>query len=346
MIHGDRARTGAGRRRLRARAAREKDTMKKSISSVATVGLAMCLGLAAPHRAGAQSSDPATRFVEVAGGYRLVPNITYLRAGGVDLRLDLYQARGAGPTPVLMYIHGGGWTNGSKESSALTFLPYLEMGWSVVNVEYRMADVAHAPAAVEDCRCALRWIYRNAEQYNFDVDRIVVTGNSAGGHLSLTTGMLPASAGLDRQCPGDRNRTWSTGTTSMAELKVAAIINWYGITDVVGLMQGPPGSSGNFTEAWLGSRSDRGEIARRVSPLTHVRAGLPPVLTIHGDSDPIVPYDHGVRLHQALDGAGVPNRLITVEGGGHGGFPMDENIRIYETIRQFLRQHQVMPASN
>ena len=346
MIHGGGTRTGAGGWRLRAGTAREKDTMKKSIPSVAAVGLATCLGLAAPQLATAQSSDPATRFVEVAGGYRLVPNITYLRAGGVDLRLDLYQARGAGPTPVLMYIHGGGWTNGSKESSALTFLPYLEMGWSVVNVEYRMADVAHAPAAVEDCRCALRWIYRNAEQYNFDVDRIVVTGNSAGGHLALTTGMLPASAGLDRQCPGDRNRAWSTGTTSMAELQVAAIINWYGITDVVGLMQGSPGSSGNFAEAWLGSRSDRAEIARRVSPLTHVRAGLPPVLTIHGDSDPIVPYDHGVRLHQALDGAGVPNRLITVEGGGHGGFPIDENIRIYQTIRQFLQQHQVMPASN
>ena len=320
--------------------------MNKNIVSVAVVSLAICLGLAAPQIATAQSSDAATRFVEVAAGYRLVPNITYLRAGGVDLRLDLYQARSAGPAPVLMYFHGGGWTNGSKEGSALTFLPYLEMGWSVVNVQYRLADVAHAPAAVEDCRCALRWIYRNAELYNFDVDRIVVTGNSAGGHLALTTGMLPASAGLDRQCPGDRNRAWSTGTTSIAELQVAAIVNWYGITDVVDLMQGPPGSSGNFTEAWLGSRSDRAEIAQLVSPLTHVRAGLPPVLTIHGDSDPIVPYDHGVRLHQALDGAGVPNRLLTVEGGGHGGFAIDENTRIYEAIREFLQQHRVMPASN
>ena len=73
----------------------------------------------------------------------------------------------------LIYYPGGGWTNGTKESSALTFLPYLEMGWNVANVEYRMADVAHAPAAVEDCRCALREVYRNAERYNFDVDRIM-----------------------------------------------------------------------------------------------------------------------------------------------------------------------------
>ena len=179
---------------------REGETMSTRHTRAAAVGLALLLGLVTPPLADAQTVDSATRFVDVAGAYRLVPNITYLRAGGLDLKLDVYQARGAGgPNQTLMYIHGGGWTNGNKEGSALTFLPYLEMGWNVVNVEYRMADVAHAPAAVEDCRCALRWIHRNAEQYNFDLDRIVVTGNSAGGHLSLTTGMVPASAGLDRQ---------------------------------------------------------------------------------------------------------------------------------------------------
>ncbi|HIE92832.1 MAG TPA: hypothetical protein EYQ83_08195 [Acidobacteria bacterium] len=105
-------------------------------------------------------------------------------------------------------------------------------------------------------------------------------------------------------------------------------------------MHGPPGSSGNFTEAWLGSRSDRAEVAARVSPLTYVRSDMPPVLTIHGDADPIVPYDHAVRLHRALDGARVPNQLVTVPGGGHGGFSRDESVRIYETIRAFLREHR------
>ena len=305
---------------------------------------AAALAGAAVLPAAAQTTDAAAKFVQVASSYRLTPNVTYLRAGGVDLALDVYRAPGAGPHPTLLYIHGGGWTNGSKEASALTFLPWLEMGWNVVNAEYRMADDAHAPAAVEDCRCALRWIYRNAAQYGFDLDRIVVSGNSAGGHLALTTGMLPASAGLDRQCPGDRRRTWTTGATSTAELKVAAIVNWYGITDVVDLMQGPPGTSGNFTEAWLGSRPDRGEVAARVSPLTWVRPGQPPVLTIHGDADSIVPHAHAVRLHEALDRAGVPNRLLTIEGGGHGGFGLEENLRIHETIRSFLQAHGLGPA--
>ena len=329
------------------------------------IGVALLLGVWTPNLAGAQTAaerfemamrggprgarvlDAATKFVHVANGYRLVPNITYLRAGGLDLKLDVYQPRAAtAPSPTLFYIHGGGWTNGSKEISALTFLPYLEMGWAVVNLEYRMADVAPAPAAVEDCRCALRWVYRNAEQYNFDLDKLVVTGNSAGGHLALTTGILPESAGLDRQCPGNRRRTWSTGTTSTEELKVAAIINWYGITDVVDLIHRTPGPSGSFTEAWLGGTNDREEIAKRVSPLTYVRQGLPPILTIHGDADPIVPYDHGVRLHEALDEAGVPNELVTVPGGGHGGFTDAENVQIYTAIRDFLSTHSVLTATS
>ena len=316
-------------------------------SSFPALGLAAALGLGAPLPAGAQTDDAAEAFVRVATGYSLTPNITYHRASGRDLTLDVYRPRGAGArNPTVIYFHGGGWTNGSKEASALTFLPYLQMGWSVVNVAYRLADAAHAPAAVEDCRCALRWVYRNAEQFNFDVDRIVVTGNSAGGHLSLTTGMLPASAGLDRQCPGDRRRTWTTGATSTAELKVAAIVNWYGITDVLDLLERGPGTSGNFTEAWLGSRTDREEVARRVSPTNYVNGDTPPVLTVHGDADSITPYDHATRLHELLDAAGVPNELVTIQGGGHGGFSPAENQRIYAAIRAFLGAHVPGMASN
>ncbi len=311
--------------------------------SVVTISVMLFVGLGASTLAGAQAAADAKTFVQVASGYRVIPNLTYLRAGGVDLQLDVYHPLGlTNPNPTLIYFHGGGWTNDNKESSALAFLPYLEMGWTVVNVEYRLADAAHAPAAVEDCRCALRWVYRNAEQYKFDLDKLVVTGTSAGGHLALTTGMLPESAGLDRHCPGTRRRVWSTGTTSTEELKVAAIINWYGITDVVDLIERIPGASGSYTEAWLGSSSDRKQVAKRVSPLTYVRQESPPVLTVHGDADPIVPYAHGVSLHKALEEAGVPNKLVTVPGGGHGGFSDEERARIYTAIRDFLSTHVVV----
>lgn len=285
-----------------------------------------------------------SEFVQVANDYLIFPNITYIRASGEDLKLDVYQPREmTGPNATLVYFHGGGWTSSSKESVSLAFLPYLEMGWTVVNVEYRLANVAHAPAAVEDGRCALRWIYRNAEEYGFDLNAIVVSGTSAGGHLALTTGMLPESAGLDRQCPGNRRRIWYSGTTSTEELKVAAIVNWYGITDVVDMLDRPPGPGGSYTEAWLGSAIDRLEIAARVSPLNYVRQNLPPILTIHGDSDLSVHYSQGVRLHDALEEAGVPNELVTVKDGGHGGFSNTEMVRIYRHIRGFLQLHNLEP---
>ena len=154
--------------------------------------------------------------------------------------------------------------------------------------------------------------------------------------------MLTEDAGLDEQCPGDRQRAWSTGVTSTAPLNVAAIINWYGIADVVGLI-GNPGSSGSFTEAWLGSASNRLNVAERVSPMNYIRPELPAVLTIHGDSDSIVPHAQSVRLHQALEEAGVTNDLVTIPGGGHGGFSASQMQGIFRAIRNFLQQQDLVP---
>lgn len=276
-----------------------------------------------------QLSEPAAWAANVANEYRVLPNITYLTANNWDAKLDLYLPREvSGPNPTLIYIHGGGWTGGSKEASAFTFLPYLESGWTVVNVEYRLARVSLAPAAVEDCMCALRWVLHNAKEYNFDTNKLVVTGNSAGGHLALTTGMIPASAGLDRQCPGPE------------QLKVSAIVNWYGITDVEDLLDGP--NMKTYAVTWLSSMENRREIARRVSPIYYVRAGLPPVISIQGDADPTVPYQHNVRLHEALQKAGVPNQLVTIPGGHHGNFPRDQTIRAYTEIGKFLAAQGLM----
>ena len=273
----------------------------------------------------AQLDDTEKFLADLSNAYRVVPNVTYHVASGHDNKLDLYLPNTeAGPTPVLVYIHGGGWVGGTKESNILRTLPYLERGWAVVNVEYRLGQVARAPAAVEDCLCALRWVVQNAERYNFDVSKIVTSGSSAGGHLSLTTAMIPASAGLNRECPGEVPR-------------VAAIVNWYGITDVGDLLEGPNMQS--WAVRWLGSSEDRYEIAKRVSPMTYVRPALPPVLTIHGDADALVPHQHAVDLHAQLTDVGVANELHTVPGGGHGGFTTAQMIAVFDTIDRFLASH-------
>lgn len=261
----------------------------------------------------------------MSGDYSVKPDIVYLTANNYQNRLDVFQASGEQPHPTLIYIHGGGWVEGRKEEDVLETIPFLEKGWSVVNVEYRLAGVSLAPAAVEDCRCALRWVIEHAKDYKFDPNRIVLMGHSAGGHLSLITGMLPLSAGLDRECAGDK------------ELRVAAIIDWFGITDVNDLLEGP--NMQDYAVMWLGSLTDREQVAKRVSPLTYVRPALPPTIMIHGDADDTVPYTHSVRLHAALDKAGVPNELLTIPGGKHGEFNHSQLEASYAHIWAFLGKY-------
>jgi len=276
----------------------------------------------------AQLSPQAAWAVHASNDYDVVPNVTYVTAGNTEVKLDIYRRHGVtAPQPTLIHFHGGFWAVGSKEASQRSRIPWFEMGWNVVNVEYRLARVALAPAAVEDCLCALRFIAAQAKTYNFDVNRIVSMGESAGGHLALTTGMIPESAGLDRECEG-------------APLpKVAAIVNWYGVADVGDVIDGP--HQANLAVQWFGGLPNRGELARRLSPLSYIRADQPPVLTIHGDDDPTVNYQQAVRLHAALTKAGVQNRLLTIPGGHHGNFSPEERTRIYVTIKEFLTKNNL-----
>jgi acetyl esterase/lipase len=220
----------------------------------------------------------------------------------------------------------------------LYLLPYLELGWAAVNVEYRTARQAPAPAAVEDCRCALRWLTYHARDYAIDPSRFVLTGTSAGGHLSLITGMLPPNTIFDRQCPIEGNDRWNSA--AVPEPKVAAIVNWFGISDVADLVDGP--NARNYAREWFGSMSNPEQLAKQLSPITYVRAGLPPIITIHGENDDVAPYNHSVRLHAALDKAGVPNRLVTIKGRKHGGFNREEMLQGYQAIREFLRKQGLL----
>jgi acetyl esterase/lipase len=281
----------------------------------------------------AQSSPTAEWAIHTQNEYQVIPNVTYMTATGYESKLDVYKRRDTDAAqPTLVFYHGGGWIGGTKEASFMSVVPWLEMGWNVVNVEYRMARVALAPAAVEDAVCALRFVVQRAKEYGVDTNRIVTSGESAGGHLALAVGMIPESAGFARECAGGAFRG-----LEMAVPKVAAIINWYGITDVAEMLDGPNGR--NYAAQWLGALPARTELARSVSPLTYVRAGLPPILSIQGDADPIVPYSQNVRLHDALRKAGTANELFAIPGGGHGNFKADERTKAYQKIREFLAKN-------
>jgi acetyl esterase/lipase len=274
----------------------------------------------------------------------VIPNITYLSVDGIDLQLDAYvPARNTGGPPwveytekrkpVLLYIHGGGWNSLNRSIRNLNFLPYIDKGWAVVNIDYRLLDQAPLPACIADCRYALNWIYDNAEKYKFDTTQIVVSGESAGGHLSLMTGFL------------DNDKTiFIPGKPINRTLKVAAIINWFGVSDMEKLADF--WNSHEFVKLAVGDTTKKVQIFKLCSPLTYVRSTVPPVLTIHGDADSTVPFVQATWLHDALNKAKVKNELHVLKGKKHGDFDekdMTENFRI---IWKFLKEVGINGVEN
>jgi acetyl esterase/lipase len=293
----------------------------------------LCILLLGPAASTRAQSESANQWTATVGNhYTVHPDQTYGFQNNIALKLDVWQPQNYAndnqkPLPTVLYIHGGGWLFGDRTGAFPQLLPYFVRGWNVVNVEYRMSGQSLAPAAVEDSVCALRWVYRNARQFHFDLDRIIVTGHSAGGHLSLMLGVFDPSSGLDNECPADP--AWGD-----VPLKVAAVVNWFGISDVNDLLAGQ--NRKTYAVSWLGAQENIAAIARKVSPLTYVRPGLPAIITIHGDKDDVVPYSQAVRLHGALTQAAVKNELVTIAGGKHGFFTDSETLAAYDKIWKFL----------
>ena len=313
--------------------------MNRKFQTISPAIFLLAVSVACFGQTGNSNSD---RWVDYASGdFDITPNIKYAKANNTDLKLDLYLPRNRSqPVPTLMLFHGGGWVGGQKERNVFQLLPYLSMGWAVLNVEYRLAENSLAPAAVEDCRCALRWAIYHAKEYNLDTSKIVLTGGSAGGHLALITGMLPERSEFDRQCPTDDGARWNQAAEP--PMKVAAIVNFYGITDVAELIEGA--NARHYAVEWFGSMKNRAQLAREISPINHVRAGLPPIITIHGERDDVAPYSQALRLHAALNKAGVTNQLITIRGAGHGGFNRQQLIDSFDAVRAFLRKNNVLKS--
>ncbi len=272
----------------------------------------------------AQVEDTTTyKPVEYPEGYSAQLNVIYTRVNGWDGKMDLYLApRTKSPSPVVINIHGGGWNHGVKESQT-GFNTFFKMGYAVANVEYRLTGQATAPAAIEDVRCALLYLIKNAKELNIDVNKIVIMGGSAGGHLALMGGLLGNDHRFDGNCPGVEN------------VKVAAIIDKYGITDVWDWGYGTNITSKSAVR-WLGDKANDKKFAMSVSPVYYVTKNSPPTFIVHGDADPTVPYQQSVDLHKKFKEAGVKTEFITVPGGLHGKFDKEKNSEINKQIADFL----------
>ncbi|MFD0989905.1 alpha/beta hydrolase fold domain-containing protein [Mariniflexile jejuense] len=165
------------------------------------------------------SQEQTYKPVKFPDGYQSQIDVVYTQVNGWNGRMDIYtNPTTKTPTPIVINIHGGGWNHGEKESQT-GFGSWFKNGYAVANVEYRLVNVAPAPAAIEDVRCALIYIIKNAKALNIDTNKIVIMGGSSGGHLALMTGLLGNDKRFDTNCNHDKT------------IKIAAIVDKYGVTD-------------------------------------------------------------------------------------------------------------------
>ena len=275
-----------------------------------------------------QDGDTTYKPVEYPAGFTSQLNVVYTKVKDWEGKMDLYlPPNDKDASPVVINIHGGGWNHGVKESQT-GFNTFFKMGYAVANMEYRLTGQATAPAAVEDTRCALIYVIKHAKELNIDVNKIVIMGGSSGGHLALMGGLLGNDHRFDGNCPGVEN------------IKVAAIIDKYGITDVWDWGYGTNITSKSATR-WLGDKATDKKFAASVSPITYVDKNSPPTFIVHGDADPTVPYQQSVDLHKKLQEAGVKTEFMTVKGGLHGKFDKEQNSELNKAIVEFLKQLKI-----
>ena len=271
------------------------------------------------------SEDTAKKFKPVAipDNYTKQLDVIYTSGSGFQEKLDLYIPNKTEKlAPAIINIHGGGWVNGSKEQQG-GFNGYFKNGFVVANIEYRMTHEAKAPAAVEDARCALAYLIRHAAELNIDVNRIVVMGGSAGGHLALMTGLLANDHRFDNNC------------NDVKDMKVAAIIDKWGITDVWAWAYCCKSHS---AQNWLGDRKADEAFAKTVSPMTYLKKTSPPIFICHGDADSTVPMEESIALHDKLIQLGVKTELMIVPHAGHSLSGAKDQLKVMdEKILVFLK---------
>lgn len=276
----------------------------------------------------AQNSQETPYGVLIPKGFTYQLDVPFTNVNGWEGNMDLYLPPvNEKRTPIVINIFGGGWNHGNKEMQR-GFSAFFKAGCAVANIEYRLVDVAPAPAAIEDVRSALLYIIKNATELNIDVNKIVVMGGSAGGHLAMMCAYL-----------GDDHR-FDLDYEEIQQVKVAAVLNKYGIADMTDFSIGAkPYQS---AVRWIGEMINQEAFIASVSPISYVHSKTPPTFIVHGDADPIVPYQQSVQLHNALMKAKVQSEFMTVKDGLHGKFTKEKNSEITKAMIDFLKAISVI----
>lgn len=304
--------------------------MRKRIVIAILIALAICL----PAIAQGQQRIPAD--VEV------IRDVEYGNGGDVSLKLDIVRPKTQpkDPMPFVIFIHGGGWKAGDKQTGIPHLIPLAQKGYFCATINYRLTDVAIFPAQIEDCKCAIRWMRAHAKEYNADPKRIGVWGGSAGGHLVALLG----TSGGEKDLEGKGG--WEKESSS-----VQAVCDWFGPTDFLKIAEdakkrgmtgeqiGKLGANGCISKLVGGKFWEKPDVCKKAGPITYVTKDDPPFLIMHGDKDNEVPVSQSQVFYDALKKVGVDATLKILKGAGHGFGPkFDADKPVVEFFDRHLRK--------
>ncbi len=242
---------------------------------------------------------------------RQVENLQYAEVNGKPLLLDLYLPEKPEGSPLVVWVHGGGWKSGSKQRCFLKWL--ANFGYTVASINYRLVDVAKWPAQLHDCKAAIRWLRANAKTYGYNPDCVIAAGSSAGGHLVALLGTT-----------GDNDELEGTvGGNGEQSSRVQAVVDYYGATDF--LLRSKTQSwkvnkPGSVVYNLLGGPANQlVQKAKQASAKFHVTPDDPPLLVFHGVKDTTVLMNQTDAIEEAYKKAGLTVTVFRLENSGHGG---------------------------
>jgi len=266
-------------------------------------------------------------------------DLAYISNGHPRQNLDLYLPSDQENLPLIIWVHGGAFRMGSKEGLEFDAVPleYLAHGYAVASINYRLSQHALFPAQIEDCKAAVRWLRMYATQFKLDANRFGVWGPSAGGYLAAMLGTTGAVTAFE------------VGEYLNVSSHVQAVVDYFGPTDFLQMDEQrlPDGMAHNpadSPESQLigGAIQEHQQRVAQANPITYVTSDAPPFLIVHGDRDPLVPFQQSKLLEAALRHAGVPVTFYPVVGAGHGRFT---DPRVPELTQAFFAKHLLPRAA-
>ncbi|MEZ5965621.1 MAG: alpha/beta hydrolase fold domain-containing protein [Planctomycetota bacterium] len=280
-----------------------------------------------------------------AQAFRVVPNLVYDQA--LQLRLDIYLPLNAAPPyPTVVWVHGGGWSAGTRNAVAQAN-QLCPRGYAVVGIDYRLTGVAAWPAQIHDCKGAIRWLRAHAAAYDLDPDRFGAWGSSAGGHLVACLGTMHG-VGVARIGNAVVDLEGTTGGNPGFSSRVQAVCDWYGPTEFVRMREFPTfdHDAPNSPESLLvgGAIQANPDRAATANSIVFLTADDAPLLIMHGTDDTTVPCHQSELLWRAATvGAGIDAAFVPVPGAGHGGPGFQVLIQqVFDLFDQRLRD---LPAT-